>query len=450
MKRAVLFTCASLTVAAAGACASSEDREPGSSPGPDAEALPGSDASPNEERADAGTDAATCSAAGWCPTPLPDADLTLKDIWAFPGRAFAIAESPTLGAKVLEWTEAEGKWFYIDDNAQNKAGRGQYVGKIWAPSEDEIYFTVAPRTVFHGSRAVGGNGSGFGSNWSWEHWQLEDRIPIYDSPMVEALSEFFPEHYRGRPWDSAANAELTSLGVYGTSPDDVYAWYGNAISRLTIGAAGDRAWVVEYVADDLDYEDEQLFFLGATATNGGDIWFVGGRGSYPGDNRTCAIAVRRTGGTYRRVVDGVGAWYPTWCDEREGTALVGGAVGWLTDVHATSPNGVIGLKGGQTIAGISVVADDAYSVETSAIPSMSFMHPRFLSMWAAADGPIWLGGTNIVVRGDDVWNDGGAYEISTLSLNGAWLGTPIYQVRASSKGDVWAVGAGYALHKTTP
>src|SRR4051812_10992515 len=63
-----------------------------------------------------------CSAAGWCPTALPDTELLMKDIWPLPGRAFAVAESATLGVKVLEWTDAEAKWTYIDDGAQNEPG----------------------------------------------------------------------------------------------------------------------------------------------------------------------------------------------------------------------------------------------------------------------------------------------------------------------------------------
>lgn len=76
------------------------------------------DGGPTDEP-DTGTDGAhdagstKCSEAGWCRTTLPDEDLALKDIWTVAGHAFAVADSPTLGIKVLEWKDAEAKWDYM-------------------------------------------------------------------------------------------------------------------------------------------------------------------------------------------------------------------------------------------------------------------------------------------------------------------------------------------------
>ena len=75
---------------------------------------------------------------------------------------------------------------------------------------------------------------------------------------------------------------------------------------------------------------------------------------------------------------------------------------------------------------------------------------NFISAWTSPTDQLWLGGQNIILRGSNDPTDGGTYEISTISLTGAWLDTPIYQVRGSSNLDRWAVGARHALHKTTP
>ncbi|AKV01340.1 hypothetical protein AKJ09_08003 [Labilithrix luteola] len=409
---------------------------------PDAEA-------PIDARSDATTDAPSCSPSGWCPTTLPDTNLTLRDISVLPGRAFAVAESPNLGVKVLEWAESAASWSYIDDNTQNESGRGAYVGKIWSPNENEIYFTVAPHTVYHGKRNLGAPPQQ--KSWTWTSQQLESRIPAYDSPGMD----YFPNHYFGRPKSSATNSEFTALGVFGTSAGDVYAWYGNAIYHLASDAAGNAAWVVEYVADDLDRDDEQLFFLGATATGQNELWFVGGRGGSVWDSRNCAIVVTKRLGEYRRIADAtaqMGGGFPPLpakCEARAGTILVDSATGWLTDVLATSGSTVVALNGGRNIARISSNGG-AYSVEASPIPRVrAWDESAYLSMWTAPGQPLWLGGLKLVVQNKDVWG-AGEYEISSISLNGGWLNAAIYQIRGSSDLDLWAVGAGYALHKTTP
>ncbi|MDF2698003.1 MAG: hypothetical protein K0S65_6386, partial [Labilithrix sp.] len=292
MKRALVFTCGSILLAVGAACAGSED-DPGASDSDSGTNL-GDATPPGETIDDPPIDGPTgCSAAGWCATQLPDADLTLKDIWALPGHAFAIAESPTRGVKALEWTDVDAKWVYIDDNSQNQNGIRPYAGKVWAPGADEVYFTVASRTIYHGKRQSSPN-----SAWTWAHQQLEDRLQQYPTS--------YGDHYLGRPTFAATETTYTALGVFGTGADDVYAWYGNTIYHATKDGTGNETWTAEYVATDRDSATEQLFFLGATATSKDDVWFAGGRGGTPAQNG-CPMLVHKTAAGYRRVADAVSA-----------------------------------------------------------------------------------------------------------------------------------------------
>ncbi|MBN9166058.1 MAG: hypothetical protein BGO98_22565 [Myxococcales bacterium 68-20] len=574
MKRKLVFTCGAFLLVAGAACAvSEEDRAASAS---DSGTPLGDGASPDETVDDAavlGPDG--CSAAGWCVTQLPDADLTLKDVWPLPGHAFAIAESPTRGVKVLEWTELDAKWVYIDDNSQNRSTTELYAGRVWAPSADEVYFTVAPRAIYHGKRQ-----NRPGSSWTWAHQQLEDRTPPYATS--------YGDHYRGRPTFAATKTTYTSLGVFGTGVDDVYAWYANAIYRATKDRDGNESWAVEYVADDRDDDNEQLFFVGASATSKDDVWFAGGRGGPPGQNG-CPVLVHKTAAGYRRVADGalgsgsapdgggigfpppdggivlpppdggigfpppdggigfpppdggivlpppdggigfpppdggivlpppdggigfpppdggigfpppgdggigipplidggiglpndgglglpidggfipldgglfidggitldggggIGVGGSSMCKARAGRLLLGAAMGWLGSVEAIAPQRVVLLKGGREVVKVAASGDD-YTAEVAELPYKP-SNRNFVSLWTAPNDSIWLGGPNIILRGNQDLTDGGTYDVSTIALKGAWLETPIYQIRGSSHVDRWAVGARYALHKTTP
>ena len=94
-----LYLACTGAILAAAACASSEDDPVIVDPVPDSgssvtnerdAAAPTDDGGtdPGDAAIDAGP---VCSPAGWCATQLPDSDLTLRDIWPFPGRALAIA-----------------------------------------------------------------------------------------------------------------------------------------------------------------------------------------------------------------------------------------------------------------------------------------------------------------------------------------------------------------------
>ncbi len=434
--RALLFVGTSFALAAAAACASSEDGDQPAARPSDPVTVPTTDASPNDAGADSETDAALprCSAAGWCETRLPDADLVLRDIWLPPGHAFALAESPTLGVKVLEWSDSEGVWKYIDDGTQNELG-GTYAGTIWAPSGDEVYYAAAPSYVFHGTRRAPPE-----TGWSWSHGKLEDNSHKGE-PNHGTSSD---DH--GRPYYDLLRANYPALGVWGTGSDDVYAWYSNTIYHWGPGDDGTPGWTAEYIADDPDATNEHPFFVSATGSGPDDVWFGGARAT---PWYSCALAVHKAADGYHRVADAV--LQDNSCAERPGIPFVGDVRGWLTDLQSTGAGAILGLSGARKVAQLSLDGDHL-SASFSPVPQFTptgsvGTSDGFSSLWRAPE-ELWLTMWGLVVRGGA--GDGGAYDVSTLSLNGAPLNTAMYRIRGTSSTNIWAIGNGYALHKTTP
>ncbi len=371
----------------------------------------------------------TCSQAGWCITALPDADLLMRDIQVLPGRAFAIAESPTLGVKVLEWVDAESKWTYVDDGTQNEDGRGRWVGRLWAPNENEIYFGVAPNYIFHGTRTAPG------AAFSWDKQRIGTNNPAD------------PDDGNLNYW-KRTSTRAPSLGVWGTSSGDVYAWFKDTIYRRASVDGGAPEWVPDYTASDKDVATEQFYFFAAAGTSPDEVWFAGARSRV---NSACVILLRRTAGAYERITDGTAGSLNQACKTRAGSLLMGGAEGWLTDLEVVSTNQLVGLKGARDVVKISVdrTADPdagAYSFAYVPIPSMLAGSP--VNSLSAVAGDVWIGGVGVVVKGEsDVW-DGGKFELSTMVMNGAPLNRPIYQVRGTSNSNLWAIGVRNALHKS--
>lgn len=386
------------------------------------------DASTTENDGDASLDAdasgSPCSTDGWCRTVLPDADLVLVDIWTFPARAFAIAQSPTLGVKVLEWREADATWGYIDDSTQNEYGLGAYAGSIWAPSEDEVYYAVAPGYVYHGTRPTPG------AAWTWTRQQLGDN---------------------GRPgmlggWEHGyhAGSRFLALGVWGSSKSDVYAWFKNTIYRRS-SDGGTSEWVPEYVADDFDDENEHLFFTSGAGAGPGDVWFAGSRTRY---SSACAVLVRKTVDGYARIADGTIS--DAECTPRAEIPMVGGGVGRLADLQSVGGGKLVALKGARDLVKIAT-SGDGYDVDVAAAPASAVGltdAERFLSLWSGADA-VWLTANGLVIRGADPWA-GGAYEISSIALRGSPITKDIHRVRGTSQTNLWAIGDRIALHKTAP
>jgi len=417
-----------VVVAAGVACAASGD----DSSSPDADAGP-APVLTDAEAADAGHDVtepkgpATCSDAGWCVTPLPDTDLTMIDIWPFEGRAFAVAQSGTLGVKVMEWIDAEHRWTYIDDETQNENGFGKYVGRIWAPNESEIYFTVDPGYIYHGTR---------GAAWTWERRRLA-------APGSDAGST-------GSDPAAPTSAESAAIGVWGTSANDIYAWHANTIFHWKSEDGGAPDWIVEYVMPD-DNPGERVFVLSAGGSGPDDIWFAGGRG-IDKDN-SCSLVVRKTSEGYRRVFDGVFYFGPTGptCDPQPMTPTFDGRKGAMTDVQTTSVGGVVALRYPDTIAHVALDGDGGYTAAPTIFPSLQTVGAtptRFNALWIHGDDA-WLCGKGLILHGP-LAGDAGAFGASTVALTGAPLGKELYRIRGANDNDLWAIGARYAFHKTTP
>jgi hypothetical protein len=428
MRSALLVACGSVALAATAlmACAASgDDAQPGPV-GPEQDATPGVDGeAPDVGKPDASASGPPCSEAGWCSTVLPDVDLLMKDIWAFPSRAIAVAESPTLGVKVLEWTDAEARWRYIDDGTQNDSGLGLFVGKIWMPNENEVYYGVSPGYIYHGTRTAQ-------ETWSWTRDRLANSSGV--------------DLYDGNPsyWKREGASPTPSLGVWGTSRDDVYAWFKNTIYHRTSVDGAPPEWIVEYAASDSDDpEFEQLLFLGAAGTSADDVWFSGARSR---SEAGCALLVRKLSSVYQRVADGALAGSYDPCMSRPGTQMIGGTEGWLTDIQAIGSGDFVALKGARDVVRIKVEGE-SYSVTVAAVPTT--ISTKALNSLTGIDGDLWLGGAGLVVRGTSVW-DGGAFDLFTIWPNGTPITTAIWQVRGTSNTNLWAIGVRNALHKTTP
>ncbi|MDF2691984.1 MAG: hypothetical protein K0S65_367 [Labilithrix sp.] len=431
MRGTLLLAGALAAIAALVACATSDEgaEPPREDAGPSVITEAGSE--PRDASVPEVVPIPPCSDAGWCPTALPDVDLVFKDIWPLQGRAFAIAESATLGVKILEWEDAEAKWKYIDDNSQNQAGLGDYAGRIWAPNADEVFFSVAFGTVGHGKRPVPP-----ATTWTWELHRLDDR-----SPDVEA----HPDHDHGYPINKAIEYRYPALGVWGIG-GDIYAWYANTVYRWTSTGGGAPAWTVDYTAADVDAPDEHIFFVSAAGPSAGEVWFVGARErEVSGASWSCPLVVRKTPAGYERLFDGdTGAG----CTARMGVPAMDGPIGWLMDLQVLPGNRFVGIKGGRAITMISGPEEGTYSVEHAPIRLGLYDRPLF-SAYFLAENQLWLSGMGIVVRGDATIWDGGAFGVSTISLNGGPIDRPIYQVRGTSDTNLWAVGVRHALHKTT-
>jgi hypothetical protein len=432
MKRALAAAYGSVVFAGA-ACAASGNNDAPTRPDPVETILDA--AMPDATVADAnGVEAAaddgTCSEDGWCVTALPDADLVLRDIWPVEGHAFAVAESATVGTKVLEWDDAGATWTYIDDSTQNEPGVGTYVGKIWAPNANEVYYGVSPGYIYHGVRSATP-----GSAWTW----TRDLLADHSHPDKVEPDDGRPDFY----WK--LGARYPALGVWGTASGDLYAWFTNTIYHWSSVDGDAPTWVAEYTADDPDAPTEHLLFLGATATQDDELWFSGARSR---TSAGCALLVHKGPAGYERVADGVLAGSSSPCAARENALLIGGSEGWLTDIQAISPNQIAGLKGGRDIVRITSEGGN-HSVAIAPVPSDKSLAPNALnSLWFSSN-EAWLSSTGLIVRGADVWG-GGSYQLSSVALRGKRATLPFYQVRGTSNSNLWAIGIRNALRKTTP
>jgi hypothetical protein len=469
MRRTLLLACGSLALAVVVACATSDHQgaalgpvnDGGVSSVPEAESPSEADGAVKEGGI---RPRPSCNAVGWCTTTLPDPDLVLRDIWPFEERAFAIAESESLGTKVLEWTESTKSWAYVDDDSQNAYGSGHYAGKIWAPSENEVYYATAPALIYHGARA---NPS---SPFSWESSRLE-----YDGP------DHGPERDPGYAWQSRDTyaiqnglpyfrQHVAAIGVWGTSADDVYAWYANRIFRRMRVDGGSPAWVAEHVEENPSAPRESFYIFGAAGSSRDEVWFVSSHGSYHPQSGFygCSALLRRTPDGYGRVMDSCGSEGSLRVTQgSSGTYWT--ELGWPTSVDSPRPGTAVVVVSNRAFVYVDMngAGTARFNPVTGADPPVVVgrIKPNLQSVWINGDRA-WFSGWGLVIDGEnkpDAWAqsyglqppnaapDGGAtFSISSTALDGAPLDKPLYQVRGTSNDNLWAVGSGYALHKKTP
>ena len=433
MRSWIHLAVATAPLAISAACASSEDQaapapEPPTSTVLDADAPDAS--APVSDGDVPDTSLPRCSASGWCVTPFPDEDLDFRDIWPFEDRAFAIAESRTQGVKVLEWQKSTDAWQYIDDASQNVVGVETFAGRIYAPNEDEVYFTVSPSFVYRGKRPNASE-----SAWSWTRHVLPDNV----------LGHLPPDDH-GRPYYVTTGMTQVTLGVWGVGVDDVYAYYSNAIFRRD---PLHGTWSSVYLANDAE-PNEHIFFTAAAGAGPDDIWFSGARDR---SRYACPLLVRKTADAWIRVADGI---VTDSCGVRAGTVRIGeGFAGWLTELQAISPTEYIGLQDAMNPWNLDHVSlmkvrveDGGYSVDHSAVPikNASSIAPQVASSVWRVNGDTWFTSLGLVLRG----TEDGAFAVSTISRDGAPVGAPLHRIRGTSNQNLWAIGARHAYHKTTP
>lgn len=420
MRHIAILAGALATLAGFAACTSVEDvGTPESNPVLDAEAPREASSSDVVIATDAPVEARgpLCSPDGWCETRLPKGDLAVKDIWPLQEHAFAVAESHGEGIKVLEWNRADETWRFIDDNSPNEA-RETAVAGIVAPNDDEVYLAVRG-AVYHGTRPLPP-----ATEWKWSREALADNLPSTAPSSHRSLSG--------------------TMGLW-TAEGEVYAWYLNTIFRR-VGPT----WSAEYVADDTDAPEEGLLILGAAGRRE-EAWFIGTRyGGVP-----CPILVRKSSDGYRRIADATSSIDSgvATCLERPGTQFLS---------YRSFPVGFQSLTGNElfmivypyAVVRLTPVAD---GVAYAATPFDQFpiKTPWFASAWMESEDHVWLAGQHqgtwgAVLEGSQIWEDGGSYRISTLAVNGAPVSAGPSQIRGTSRTNLWTVGDGYALHKTTP
>ncbi|AKV00190.1 hypothetical protein AKJ09_06853 [Labilithrix luteola] len=433
---APLFVGCALTASAA--CSSSSE-SPVSAPEPDAGNTTITDAAGNVDvdvdvDTDSGPDGSTCSPDGWCPTKIPNSNFQMRDIWPFEDRAFAVGISPTLGVKVMEWTAAEDSWRYIDDDTQHDYGFGEYVGSLWAPNENELYYTIGPGYVYHGTR-------GTDANWTWTRHRLPDNGWENMAAQSGNPSFHFPESNYG-----AAN--YPALGVFGTSASDVYAWFSNTIFHWKDDGSGTPSWVAEHIIELPTSISEKTSIVSAGASPSGELWFTGARSSPSYGLASCAIVIRKTASGYSRIVDGIlqNTSPSSGCGAKPGYLRLTGLV---TDIHVTPSGRVLGLGWVEGVVEFFPGATDGDWSFRASKSDLIGLPNAYLSMWAPSDAEHWLSGNGLVVRGSNVLDDGESWRISSIAQNGAPIRQYFYRIRGTSTSNIWAVGNGYALHKTS-
>lgn len=494
------FGVGAAALATIAACATSDDRRSGAEP--DVDRADGGGASLPDSPKDGGDavdpiepkELERCSSDGWCVTKLPDVDLDLRDIHPFEARAFAVAESITLGIQFLEWEKATDAWRYIGEGGQNQFDRGKYAGDMWAASENEVYFTLAPAFVYHGIRPDPS------SPFTW-------RVARLDAP--EPGDAGAPAHDPGRVWAANVAAKrydptkppydyfAPSLGVDGVPWGEVYAWYGPTLFRHTVAQNGDDQWVVEHTLTDAEHPDDEFHIQSIAGGAADDFWIGGVRSRVTDDGvreRACPLAVQRRADGYHHFLDHVvnPTGDPTnllsnLCDAKPGAMRLlarlevpgydfvleyeYGDAGWMRSLRHIAPNTVVALNGANNLVYLQwdeempLARVNGIEHAPSPIEDLSL---RYNALWTGEDGA-WVAGNGLMLsfdyaptnwsRGVGILNSGTAganvmqattFTLSSIARNGVPLGAPLHQVRGTSNSNLWAIGHRHAFHRTKP
>jgi len=383
-----------------------------------------------------------CSPDGWCVTDLPADDLDLRDIRPFEDRAFAVAESPSLGIQFLEWERSTDKWKFINEGSQNRFDRGAYAGNMWAPNENEVYFTLAPAFVYHGVRANPA------SPFTWKISRLDapgpglppvdGGLPADDAGLpagdagpdagdggLPATEAGLPAHDPGKVWMYNERAEVPfapSLGVEGMPWGDVFAWYGPTLFRRTVANDGEDGWVVEHVLTDPEYREDHFHIQSIAGGAPDDLWIGGVRSRvYPDGvrERACPVAVQRRADGYHHLVDHVvmppGGSLSLGCDAKPGSPqftqrfevpgtdfvieFAGASPGWLRSLQHIAPNTVVGIMG----PSVFVYLTSDGEVPLARVNDVGFASDvgkgDTASVWTTSDGA-WMSGYGYVLSLD--------------------------------------------------
>jgi len=439
-------TCAFVACAASGT-PESNDAPPIEAEDSGANVLGDAGAPPGDAAADAFREPPRCSSAGWCKTDLPADDLVLEDVWPVGKRAFALGTSASLGVKFLEW-DADGGWKVIDD--QSELPLRTQAKTVWAPDEDEVFFAiedlsglaggVSGSIILHGARPVPPE-----TKWSWTRSRIDCR--------ATRLAIFY----------------LPNGTVWGTSRDEVYALACDSIYRLNRdasvvdggsdgGAMGPSdVWDVEYADTDAT---SPLSWTGAIGTGPDDIWFVGYRGSFA--TVQCLTLFRKTEAGYTALIDGVPQGTTT-CLEKPGVAMLkgklasSGSVG-PPNIHAPAKERLVGAIGNamdNDLVQISLVGGE---VRIQTASPRETMDVALISPWGTSMDDLWvlanrstpngIAGTSIL-RATSIWGDAGAFEFSTIAINGSPNTEQLTRLRGTSNQNLWAVGTHSAYVKST-
>lgn len=426
---AVIVACATAGDPADGAVSVSSDASS------EAALLPPDDSDASEPEDASNVDAAApCSPDGWCPTTLPGTDIYVGKSVPFEKRAFARMNSAFIGNRVAEWTP-EGGWTLLKGVDQSDWPQAQSEGDFWASDEDTVYLSVLDLSGLSGGTfsaivARGRRPVAPATEWTW----TQSRIPC----------DWF----------------VQGAGIGGTKDGNVYVATCGKILRLDTsadaGAASDGGadaggetlrWIDDGFVDVDPTTSINFFEIDGTGPD--DLWFAGRRGDW------CAILVHKTSDGYRTVMDGISE--KSACSPRGDLPMVpGGFVG----MHAFSKNRLIAaLSSASTATAGQLInvghSGDHITVQSAQAPAGT---NSLRSPWVASEDDLFViakagassPGGSFLLRGRSLWGNNPSYDFSQLAINGVRNPAALISLRGTSAQNLWAVGGGYAYHKTTP